>query len=90
MVSYEEAYARSLRAVTSLDLVGDPSIADGVIEAKVGANLKTSGNILTVQLRPDGRGRTAVAISGRPTLPQFYDWGRSRSMVDAIARKLMD
>lgn len=85
---HREAHARAPKALARLSLVGKPTVSDGLIEAKVGGNWKTYGNAIRIHLAPDGDRRTVAIISSRPTLPQFYDWGRSRSIVDAMANDL--
>ena len=88
--SPEAVLARARHALDAFDLAGAPVVGNGSIEAEVPRNWKTMGNTITIEVA-DGEGDTTrVTVSSRPLFPQKFDWGRSKSLVDAVASHLAE
>jgi hypothetical protein len=88
-ISRDETVARARRALEGLQLVAAPTVEDGTVEGEVPASWKTMGNTITIHVG-ERDGTTVAVVSSRPTFPQRFDWGRSRSLVDAVAARLTD
>lgn len=85
----EEALERARRALEAVKLVAEPTVSDGLLEGKTPSSWKTFGDTISIRLDRQGDG-TRATVSARPTLPQKFDFGRSRSLVDAVAARLAD
>jgi hypothetical protein len=83
-----QALERARRALEALDLVEAPEVDGESVTATTRATWRTFGNRVTVRVRETERGETLVTVSSRPTRPQKFDWGTSRSLVDAVVSRL--
>jgi len=80
---------RCLEALASLGIRNVLSDDDGdgvLIDARTGANLKSWGTRVRIEVQPEGAG-SRVTISAWPAW-QLVDWGEATKQVDAIAARL--
>lgn len=88
-----EVFERCRKAIGAMPRarITSADAATGVIEAKVGAAMKSWGEIVNVRVEPAPSGTSSIEISSRPSFrPTIVDYGVNLQNVLAIERALAD
>ncbi len=89
--SYEEAFGL---AVSSLQSLGKHKIqqsekSSGKIQAKIGLNPKSAGEVISFNVRRISDGQTEIEVTSRPWLPTtLVDYGKNLENVEKIVNFL--